>query len=71
MGHNANSGRLEWGICSNYFVIVPEDCIHASRPEGQQFALSQFRSSAYNFNVSVIRSENIKIAAAVEQRALG
>ena len=55
----------------NYFVIVPEDCIHASRPEGQQFALSQFRSSAYNFNVSVIRSENIKIAAAVEQRALG
>ena len=55
----------------NYFVIVPEDCIHASRPEGQQFALSQFRSSAYNFNISVIRSENIKIAAAVEQRALG
>jgi nicotinamidase-related amidase len=55
----------------NYFVIVPEDCIHASRPEGQQFALSQFRSSAYNFNVSVTRSENIKIAAAVQQRALG
>ena len=55
----------------NYFVIVPEDCIHASRPEGQQFALSQFRSSAYNFNVSVTRSENIKIAAAVQQRAFG
>lgn len=55
----------------NYFVIVPDDCIHASRPEGQQFALSQFRSSAYNFNVSVTRSENIKIAAAVKQRALG
>jgi nicotinamidase-related amidase len=55
----------------NYFVIVPEDCIHASRPEGQQFALSQLRSSAYNFNVSVTRSENIKIAAAVQQRALG
>jgi len=55
----------------NYFVIVPEDCIHASRAEGQQFALSQFRSSAYNFNVSVTRSENIKIAAAVKQRALG
>ena len=48
----------------NYFVIVPEDCIHASRPEGQQFALSQFRSPAYNFNVKVTRSENIKIAAA-------
>jgi nicotinamidase-related amidase len=55
----------------NYFVIVPEDCIHASRPEGQQFALSQFRSPAYNFNVSVTQSENIKIAAAVKHRALG
>lgn len=55
----------------NYFVIVPEDCIHASRPEGQQFALSQFRSPAYNFNVTVTRSENIKIARGVKQRALG
>jgi nicotinamidase-related amidase len=55
----------------NYFVIVPEDCIHASRPEGQQFALSQFRSPAYNFNVTVTRSENIKIADGVKQRALG
>ena len=55
----------------NYFMIVPEDCIHASRPEGQQFALSQFRSAAYNFNVSVTQSENIKIAAAAKQRALG
>jgi nicotinamidase-related amidase len=55
----------------NYFVIVPEDCIHASRPEGQQFALSQFRSPAYNFNVTVTRSENIKIAGGVKQRALG
>jgi nicotinamidase-related amidase len=51
----------------NYFVIVPEDCIHASRPEGQQFALSQFRSSAYNFNVSVARSENVRITAAQRQ----
>jgi nicotinamidase-related amidase len=55
----------------NYFVIVPEDCIHASRPEGQQFALSQFRSPAYNFNVTVARSEDIKIAGAVKKRALG
>jgi nicotinamidase-related amidase len=47
----------------NYIVHVPEDCIHASRAEGQQFALGQFRSPAYNFNVSVIRSENIKLAA--------
>jgi nicotinamidase-related amidase len=55
----------------NYFVIVPEDCIHASRAEGQQFALSQFRSAAYNYNVTVTRSENINIAGAVKQRALG
>jgi nicotinamidase-related amidase len=46
----------------NYIVYVPEDCIHASRAEGQQFALSQFRSPAYNFNVSVTRSENISLA---------
>ena len=55
----------------NYFVIVPEDCIHASRVEGQQFALSQFRSPAYNYNVTVARSEDIKISEAVKQRALG
>ena len=55
----------------NYFVIVPEDCIHASRPEGQQFAVSQFRSPAYNFNVTVTRSENIKIAGSLKQSALG
>ena len=53
----------------NYFVTVPEDCIHASRPEGQQFALSQFRSSAYNFNVGVTRSASISIPAA-RQRAM-
>ena len=55
----------------NYFVIVPEDCIHASRAEGQQFALNQFRSAAYNYNLTVTRSENINIAGAVQQRALG
>ena len=55
----------------NYFVIVPEDCIHASRAEGQQFALNQFRSAAYNYNVTVARSENINIAGAVKQKALG
>jgi nicotinamidase-related amidase len=53
----------------NYFVIVPEDCIHASRAEGQQFALNQFRSAAYNYNVTVTRSENINLAGAVNQRA--
>ena len=53
----------------NYLVHVPEDCIHASRSEGQQFALSQFRSPAYNFNVSVTRSENIKLAANLKRAA--
>jgi len=45
----------------NYFIVVPEDCIHASRAEGHRFALSQFRSSAYNFNVNVARSSDIKV----------
>lgn len=54
----------------NYLVYVPEDCIHASRAEGQQFALSQFRSSAYNFNVNVTRSENIKLAAELKKAAV-
>jgi nicotinamidase-related amidase len=54
----------------NYLVHVPEDCIHASRAEGQQFALSQFRSPAYNFNVSVTRSENIKLAADLKRAAV-
>lgn len=43
----------------NYFVTVPEDCIHASRAEGQAFALSQFRSPAYNFNIDVVKSEQL------------
>jgi nicotinamidase-related amidase len=54
----------------NYLVHVPEDCIHASRAEGQQFALSQFRSPAYAFNVSVTRSENIKLAAELKRAAV-
>ncbi|HEX7233298.1 MAG TPA: isochorismatase family cysteine hydrolase [Candidatus Binatia bacterium] len=53
----------------NYIVHVPEDCIHASRAEGQQFALSQFRSPAYEFNVSVTRSENIKLGADLKRAA--
>jgi len=54
----------------NYFVHVPEDCIHASRADGQQFALSQFRSPAYNVNVSVTRSENIKLADDTKRAAV-
>ena len=45
----------------NYFTLVPEDCIHATKPEGQAFALSQFRSSAYNFNVTVTSSDRIEV----------
>ena len=55
----------------NYFVVVPEDCIHASRPEGQAFALSQFQSSAYNFNVTLTRSENIRIARGNKEGLIG
>ena len=40
----------------NYFVVVPKDCIHASREEGHTFALSQFRSPAYDFNITVTDS---------------
>lgn len=54
----------------NYWVHVPEDCIHASRAEGQQFALSQFRSPAYDFNVSVTRSENIKLFSGLKKTAV-
>ena len=55
----------------NYIVHVPEDCIHASRAEGRQFALSQFRSPAYDFNVSVTRSENIKFGVDLKRAAAG
>ena len=51
----------------NYIVHVPQDCIHASRPEGQEFALSQFRSPAYDFNVSVTRSESIKLSPVIKK----
>ena len=54
----------------NYLVHVPEDCIHASRADGQEFALSQFRSPAYNFNVSVTRSENIKLTPDLKKAAV-
>jgi nicotinamidase-related amidase len=46
----------------NYFVIVPEDGVHASRPDGQTFALTQFRSPAYNFNITVADSAEIGIS---------
>ena len=54
----------------NYWVYVPEDCIHASRAEGQQFALSQFRSPAYDFNVHVTRSENVRLFSGLKKTAV-
>lgn len=53
----------------NFYVHVPEDCIHASRADGQQFALNQFRSPAYNYNVTVTRSEDIKLSPALKRAA--
>ncbi|MGH7827475.1 MAG: isochorismatase family cysteine hydrolase [Candidatus Binatia bacterium] len=46
----------------DYFTIVPEDCIHAAHAEGQAFALAQFRSHAYNFNINVVRLEDIHLS---------
>lgn len=48
----------------NYYSIVPEDCIHGVDPQSQPFALHQFRSNAYNFNVTVSRSEDLQLLPA-------
>ena len=55
----------------NYFVIVPHDGVHASRPDGQTFALTQFRSPAYNFNIPVADSAGIGISAPVKRAIAG
>lgn len=55
----------------NYFVIVPQDGVHASRPDGQTFALTQFRSPAYNFNITVADSAEIGISAPVKRAMAG
>lgn len=47
----------------NYYTTVLEDCIHGVAPHSQPFALAQFRSGAYNFNVSVARSEELSLVA--------
>ena len=47
----------------NYYTIVPEDCIHGVQPQSQPFALHQFRSNAYNFNVTVSRSEDLTVTS--------
>lgn len=57
----------------NYYSIVPEDCIHGVHPQSQPFALHQFRSNAYDFNVTVSKSEDLTLAskALAAQRASG
>jgi nicotinamidase-related amidase len=57
----------------NYYTIVPEDCIHGVHPQSQPFALHQFRSNAYNFNVRVSKSEDLTLASnpLAAQRASG
>ena len=55
----------------NYFVIVPQDCVHASRPDGQTFALTQFRSPAYSFNITVVDSGEIGISPPVKRALAG
>ena len=44
-----------------HYNIVPEDCIHGIHPQSQPFALHQFRSNAYNYNVTVSRSEDLQL----------
>jgi nicotinamidase-related amidase len=57
----------------NYYTVVPEDCIHGVHPQSQPFALHQFRSNAYNFNVTVSRSEDLTFTSntVARQRASG
>lgn len=42
-----------------YHVYVPRDCIHATQPLGMRFALHQFTSSAYSFNVTVTSAADL------------
>lgn len=57
----------------NYYSIVPEDCIHGVDPQSQPFALHQFRSNAYNFNVTVSDSADLQLVSegSALQRASG
>lgn len=57
----------------NYYTFVLEDCIHGVHPQSQPFALHQFRSNAYNFNVTVARSEDLTFTSnrVARQRASG
>ncbi len=48
----------------NYYTTVLEDCIHGVAAHSQPFALAQFRSGAYNFNVSVARSDELTLLGA-------
>ncbi len=45
----------------NYWIVVPDDCIHSSREEAFNFAIGQFRSPAYSYNITVTPSTKITI----------
>ena len=55
----------------NYYTTVLEDCIHGVAAHSQPFALAQFRSGAYNFNVSVARSDEIRLTPVMAKKAVG
>jgi len=55
----------------NYYTTVLEDCIHGVAAHSQPFALAQFRSGAYNFNVSVARSDEIRLTPMMPKKAVG
>ena len=57
----------------NYYSLVLEDCIHGVHPQSQPLALHQFRSGAYNFNVTVSRSDDLELVSEIrlQQRAAG
>ena len=45
----------------NYWIVVPDDCIHSSREEAFNHAIGQFRSPAYSYNITVTPSSKITI----------
>src|SRR5258705_7599917 len=47
----------------NYYTIVPEDSIHGVHPQSQPFSLPQFRSGAYNFNVTGSHSDDLPLVS--------
>ena len=47
----------------NYYSIVPEDCIHGVDAQAQPFALHQFRSKWYSYNITVAHSDDLELVS--------